>query len=962
MADQTPLYNSRVIKYWLEYLEARHPDTDINSILRYAGMSRQTVEDPGHWFTQSETDLFYELVRGQTGDTNIARNTGRFMPFSKNARYVNHFAMGFLSPKTVYLGMSKISPIMSRGSAMTAREIAHNTIEIVSVPSPNVTEKPYQCENRTGMFEAIPEFFNEARALVKHPECVHRGDERCRYEISWKPSESAAIRRVRNIFTVIGLGAALASVFFLPLTEWLYVALSSAVAVLAIGAIANYLENRRLAKSLREQSEQASSYMDEMNLQYKQALLVQEIGAATGNILEKDKLIAAVTQAMSKGLEFDRGMIMLANDSRTRLQFAGGYGYDDHLKEVVTGVEFHLDKPHSKGVFIKAFDTQSAYLIEDISTLADDLSPRSLQFARDLGSQSLICVPIVFKKRSLGLLAVDNVHSKRPLRQSDISILNGIASHIAVSLVNTHAMQVVIESEKKYRELVENANSIILRRSLDGEITFFNEFAQRRFAYAPDDIIGKNIFGTLLPDTPEVRQEFDTMIAVLRQAPDKHIVKETQTLHSSGKPVWIAWTHRPILGTDGTIKEILCIGTDVTQLKRAQIEKKELVSSLHRAQKMEALGTLAGGVAHDLNNVLAGVLSYPDLLLLQLPENSPLREPVATIKRSGEKAVAIVQDLLTLARRGVAVSEIINLNDITAEYIRSPEHASLQTLYRGVVFRHEAAPDLLNITGSSVHLSKAIMNLVSNAAEATETDGEVIIKTENRYVDMPIRGYDDVKEGDYSVVMVSDTGTGIAPEDLDRIFEPFYTKKKMGRSGTGLGMAVVWGTVKDHDGYIDVESSVGEGTVFTLYFPATRQAAEVIQEEALQFEALQGTGETIMVIDDMADQREVAKTVLESLGYVVISAESGEQAIDYLRHHRVDLLVLDMIMDPGIDGLETYTRVRDIVPDQRAVIVSGFTETEKVRKVQALGASSYVKKPYSIESIGMAVQNALHEQ
>lgn len=962
MNDATPLYNSRLIKVWVEYLQERYPQVDGGAILKYAGMTIQAVEDPGHWFTQAQTDRFYERFQERTGDEKIALKTGRFLPFCRSAQYMNHFTMGFLSPKTLYLRMNKISPLMSRGAVVTARQVARNKIEIVSVPAPFVSEKLYQCENRTGMFEAIPEFFNEDPATVVHPECVHCGDDRCRYEISWKPSETAMIRRVRNGVATFGLVGGLSAFFALSFSIWSLAALSYVVVTMGIGALADFKENRRLSKALREQSDQASTYMGEMTRHYNQALLIQEIGEATANILEQDNLIAAVTQAMRKGLEFDRGLIMLANETGSRLRFAGGYGYDDTLSEIVTAAEFNLENQASKGVFVKAFYRQEAYLIDDLKSVADELSPRSLSLAGVAGAQSLICVPIVYKKRSLGVLAVDNVNSNRPLRQSDVSILSGIAAQIAVSLVNAHAVNVVIESEKKYRELVENANSIILRQKPDGTITFFNEFAQRRFGYREDEILGKNIFGTLLPDTPEARKSISQVIAAQYETPDKHIVKETQTRLASGETIWIAWTQRPILSADGSIHEILCIGTDISQLKRSQIEKRELVASLHRAQKMEALGTLAGGVAHDLNNVLAGVVSYPDLLLLQLPEDSPLRKPVLTIKRSGEKAAAIVQDLLTLARRGVAVADVISFNDVVTDYLNSPEHGELKRRHPNVVFRAEIDHALLNITGSAVHLSKTLMNLVSNAAEAIETGGDVVVKTMNRYVDQPLPGYDDVRAGDYIALVVADTGVGIPPEDLERIFEPFYTKKKMGHSGTGLGMAVVWGTVKDHDGYIDVDSRVGEGTTFTLYFPASRQDLSAMKTQALQLESLRGNGQTILVIDDMEDQRDVAKNVLECLGYVVDTADSGEQAIDFLRSHRVDLLVLDMIMDTGMDGLETYRRVCGIVQDQKAVIVSGFAETEKVRKVQALGAGAYVKKPYSVETIARAIKNTLEQR
>ena len=396
---------------------------------------------------------------------------------------------------------------------------------------------------------------------------------------------------------------------------------------------------------------------------------------------------------------------------------------------------------------------------------------------------------------------------------------------------------------------------------------------------------------------------------------------------------------------------------EMAERKQAEEEKRRLETKLQRSQKMEAIGMLAGGVAHDLNNILSGLVSYPELLLLDLPADSPLRKPILTIQESGQKATVIVQDLLTLARRGVAVREVVNLNDIVSDFLTTPEYEKLRSFHASIRIEARLDPDLLNIRGSAVHLSKTVMNLVSNAAEAMPEGGEITIATANQYIDRPIRGYEDVEEGDYAVLSVADAGIGISADDLARIFEPFYTKKVMGRSGTGLGMAVVWGTVKDHRGYIDVRSAPGEGTRCALYFPATREAvADKKSTESMQ--RYEGR-ESILVVDDVKEQRAIACQALRRLGYSVSSVASGEEAIEYLKRTSVDLVVLDMIMDPGMDGLETYQKILELQPGQRAIIASGFSETERVKEAQRLGAGAYIKKPYLLESIASAVRAEL---
>jgi signal transduction histidine kinase len=395
--------------------------------------------------------------------------------------------------------------------------------------------------------------------------------------------------------------------------------------------------------------------------------------------------------------------------------------------------------------------------------------------------------------------------------------------------------------------------------------------------------------------------------------------------------------------------------------KKVQKKTKELVLAerkLLHAQKMEAIGTLAGGIAHDLNNILSGLVSYPDLLLMDLPEDSPLRDPVLTIQKSGEKASIMVQDLLTMTRRGVAVTKVVDLNQIISEYVGSLEYNKLKSYHPDVEVKTQLRSNLLKISGSPVHLSKVIMNLVSNAAEALPKGGKITITTQNRYIDMPVGSYDDVEEDDYVVLTVADNGMGISSENLERIFEPFYTKKVMGRSGTGLGMAIVWGTVKDHKGYIDVESKEGKGTVFTLYFPVTRQETEEITTNLI-IKDYMGNGESILVVDDVEEQRYVAQGLLRKLGYSVATVASGEEAVEYVKKRSLDLLVLDMIMEPGIDGLETYKRILKLHPGQRAIITSGFSQTNRVKEAQKLGVGAYVKKPYMLEKIGMAIKKEL---
>lgn len=507
-------------------------------------------------------------------------------------------------------------------------------------------------------------------------------------------------------------------------------------------------------------------------------------------------------------------------------------------------------------------------------------------------------------------------------------------------------------SESFYRRLFDYSSSgVAVYEAVDDGRDFifkdFNPAAEKMEGISRDELIGRRVteifpgvgeFG-LLDVLRRVRQTGEPILHPLAQYKDRRIQ---------------AWRENRVYKL--STGEVVAVYEDKTRQKQVEEEKQAAEIRLQRAKKMEAIGLMAGGVAHDLNNILSGIIGYPEILMLQLPEDSELRGPIKAIQDSGERAAAVVADLLTVARGVAEARVIVGLNTLVTEYLDSPEYHHLRDLHPQVGFHPELAVNLPDLCCSPVHIKKCIMNLVMNAAEAIKETGSVRLETSAIVPDHQWCKEHGLKETEYIVLTVTDTGTGIPQENIDHIFEPFYTKKVMGRSGTGLGLAVVWNTVREHEGAVTVTSSE-QGTTFQLFFPVADSGStdQVPAPKA----PIKGNGETILIVDDEPHLLDIAGSMLKHLGYDVICMDSGEEAVEYLKNHRADLVIPDMLMEPGLNGRQTYEQIIKTHPGQRAIIVSGFSENEEVQAALRAGAGGFLKKPCSMEELGLAVRQAL---
>ena len=818
-AEALGIYNSRIIKTYIEYITLQYPHIPPESLLDEAGMSREEVEDPAHWFTQNQVDRFQEVLAEKTRNPNISREAGRYAASSKASGVLKQYAVSLISPLRAFRLLEKITPHLTKGGVFRTTKLGKNKVEISFTPVPGVKEHPHQCENRMGQLEAITKVFTNKFAKIEHPSCLHKNGDLCRYILSWDQSPSHVWKKAARFSLLGGVALVLGLFFWLPLPVEGVLVLAVAFGVLCVSFYAERLEKQELTQSIAFQGETAEVYLKEMQVRYDQALLVQEVGRVCSSVFNVRELSNKTMEVLEKRLNFDRGMILLLDREKKRLFYTAGYGFTKVQEDPWRDPGIALDMMEEKDLFVSALKKYKPVLLHDADKNQEKLSRGTRAMVQQAGLSSIAAVPIVHKRGFLGLMAVGNLSAGPSLTQSDLNLLSGIASAIALGMANAFFIQKLRENEKKYRELVENANSIILRRDPEGRVAFFNEYAQKFFGFSEKEILGKNMVGTIVPEKDSQGNDQGRMIRDIGVDPARYPTHEYENVRKNGERAFVSWTNKALRDAQGKIVEILCIGNDVTALREAEKEKKALEARLQRAQKMEALGSLAGGVAHDLNNILPSLISFPEVILMDLPEDSPLRKSVLSIKRSGERAAAIAQDLLTLARRAVPVKAAVNLNELIEEYLESPEMVKLQSDHPQVRIKKDLDPGLRPILGSPVHLSKTLMNLVLNAVEAIPEEGTVTLSTRNAHLKQDIKGYEIIERGQYVVLSVSDTGVGISAQDLEKIFEPFYTKKAMGRSGSGLGMAIVWGALRDHRGYVDVKSEFGKGTTFDLYFP-----------------------------------------------------------------------------------------------------------------------------------------------
>lgn len=520
------------------------------------------------------------------------------------------------------------------------------------------------------------------------------------------------------------------------------------------------------------------------------------------------------------------------------------------------------------------------------------------------------------------------------------------------------------ESREWLKTTLRCISDAVIATDASGRIQFMNTKAETVTGWKPAAALGRKLTDVFcLMQANEMALVENNLTAILEKGVVVHQDSDAILISKDGRQVPIAYSAAPIRDDHGNIHGVVASFRDITEQKDAQARERQLQDRLFRSQRMESLGSLAGGVAHNLNNILGPMVNYPDLIVKNLPPDSALRQDLQIIKNSACKAVDIVRDLLTLGRIGHFTMEPLVLNRILERVVRSSAYIGLQHGAPLVVVDLKWGADLPAIQGSEGLLQKMMENLLIHAFDAMPQGGRLTMATSVEQVHEPVAGYELIHPDTYVVLHVMNTGPAIEEQELNRMFEPFYANDKArSQKRSGLELAIVYAVLKEHKGFIDVRALPDKGSDFIVYFPVSGALPEIREQlTPLDFRG----NETVLVVDDDESQRRIVARWLRTGGYKVLTAHNGQAAIELLdsvtkaQGPAIDLVLLDMIMADDFDGLDTYKKMLEFNPCQKAIMVSGFAVTDRIKEALKLGVGQYIQKPYDFDNLGRAVRREL---
>ena len=810
---QTPIYSSRLIQSYVQYLRRFYPDIDIGDLLRYAGMTIYEVEDPAHWLSQDQIDRFHQILDRKTGTTSISREAGRFITKAENMGPAKQMALGLMNVRSVFLLLEKMSPMLSRGASLKVKSLGPQMIEVISRPFAGVCEKPYQCENRMGIFEGLPRLFTEQYAQVTHPQCLHRGDDQCRYTIKWQKTAAFAWKRFRTIVSYILPPVVLVLAFIIPFSSWLPLMLTGLFVMTALALKAEQVAKSELSQALEAVSESAKTQIDEARIHYTNARVVQEVGHIAASNLDVDLLLQETVGVLKNRLAYEQCSIFLFEKPNQKLVFATGYGSDRRQMDLLQSHPIELNTAEGMDLLQSAIDKMAPVVTEEPWKLSATIFPELSRPPDNGPNPRGIIVPLATNQDTIGILTVLESEANVSVTTSDINFLRAIASQVAVGINNAVAFQKLQESESKFRQILETIEEGYFEVDMKGRLTYVNPALCRITGYSKRQLYAMDMSGYAQNAT---RNKLNYLFGKVSETGLPVRLARLDFVGNENRHLTVELSATLIKDKKGRTTGFRGILRDVGERIQAEKEREQLEQHLQQIQKLESIGKLAGGIAHNFNNLLMGIQGNVSLINLDIDPDGELAKKTANIESIIASASKLTGQLLGFARGGKYMVNRIGLNNLIEE--TSETFAMTQ---RNISVHRQLTADLPEIEADSNQMEQVLWNLYVNAADAMPKGGDIYLETRvASHADLKGRPY-RVQDGRYVLMKVSDKGAGMEPETLERVFEPFFTTKEVGK-GTGLGLASVYGIVKGHGGYIEVESGVDQGTIFYIYLPVSK--------------------------------------------------------------------------------------------------------------------------------------------
>ena len=689
---------------------------------------------------------------------------------------------------------------------------------------------------------------------------------------------------------------------------------------------------------MKEEEKSRDHLLGEVGRLAHENAILMEISRIISSTLEIEEVYERFAQEARKLIPFDRISINIFNPDRATFTHTYVSGTDVPGR----GRRDLIPLPGSAAEEIRR-SRSSLWFHEDNLGEAQRRFP-ALKAMIEVGFRSYILAPLVSKEEVIGVLnfglrqpnAYDSLHVK---------LAEAIGNQIAGTIANAQlfarvrrAEEALRSSEEKYRTLVENATEGILIIQ-DERIKFANPQGIAQSGYAPEELFKIPIAEILHPDDREAVLERYRERIRGKKIPG---IQTYRILNRSGDVLWVQVSSVPITWADRPAT--LNFLRDITQ-------EKKLEAQFQTAQKMEAIGTLAGGIAHDFNNLLMGIKGHVSLLLFSIHPDHPHYESLKKVEEQVKSGANLASQLLAFARRGKYEVKPSDLNLIlqrtSAMFERTRKEIQIFRQYQEKIWPVEMDRN---------QMEQVILNLFVNASQAMPEGGSLYLETQNQIIGPDHPQPFAVQPGRYVRMTVRDTGVGMDRQTVERVFEPFFSTKEMGR-GTGLGLAAVYGIVKNHGGFITVYSEVSHGTAFHVYLPASEKEVEAERKPAGGI--LQGR-ETVLLVDDEQTIVEVMEKALSLTGYRVLVARGGEQAIEVFKKNqdRIDVVILDMIM-PGMGGGKVFDALRAIHPGVKVILSSGYSIDREASQILTRGCEGFIQKPFGIKELSQKIREIM---